>query len=83
MKVVLLKRHLFDCSRKLSAIRVIQHLTFSPSRVPSFSLLYVLSFEPLLRRLDALSSAACDLGCWRSVSVYVDAVTVMVPASQA
>ncbi len=45
---------------------------------PLSSLLYVLTLEPLLRKLEASGGILLELGCTRAVSAYADDVTVMV-----
>ena len=68
-----------------SVVRVNGHLSepFEITRsvrqgCPLSSLLYVLTLEPLLRKLEVLRGIPFELGRGRAVSAYADDVTVMV-----
>lgn len=46
--------------------------------VPILSFLYVLNLELLLRKVGTLKNILRELGCGKSVSTYMDYVTVIV-----
>ena len=72
-----------------SVVRVNGHLSkpFIISRsvrqgCPLSALLYVLTLEPLLRKLAMLRGIPRELGCGTSVSAYADDVTVIVSSHE-